>query len=71
METIEQFGLTVDLERLNFLSWYQNATQEDIEIARKNNAEKLDELIEKYKCDLEFMEIITGRDTAHRVLMGI
>ena len=41
--------ISVDLERENFLMWYKLATPEDIEVARNNNKEKLDEMIDKYK----------------------
>ncbi|HHT9137364.1 MAG TPA: hypothetical protein ACFYEK_09005 [Candidatus Wunengus sp. YC60] len=49
-----------NLERSNFLAWYPTATREEIEMARKNNPGKLDELIEKYKHDLEMWEILNG-----------
>lgn len=47
-----------DLERLNFLTWYQCATQDDIELGRKNNSEKFHELLDKYKYDLAFMSAV-------------
>lgn len=50
--------LTEDLERLNFLFWYRNATPEDMEIARRNNAEKLEEFMEKYKTDISLLSIL-------------
>ena len=49
-----------NLERLNFLAWYPTATPEEIEIARRNNPGKLEELIEKYKYDLDMWELING-----------
>lgn len=57
-EELDDF--TENLERLNFLSWYRDATPEDMEIARRNNAEKLDELMDKYKTDITFMSILQG-----------
>lgn len=53
--------LNENLERLNFIRWYADATPEDLEIARRNNAERLDEMIEKYKYDIELMCLIYGR----------
>lgn len=45
-----------DLEKVNFLAWIKKATTEDLRLARENNAEKLDELINKYSKELEFVE---------------
>ena len=52
----------VDLERMNFLEWYRTATLEDLSVARKNNAVKLDELKKKYAKEVELMDIV-GRWT--------
>lgn len=49
--------LAENLERMNFIAWYRNATPEDMELARKNNSEKLDELMERYKYDVAFLAI--------------
>ncbi|GJQ23594.1 hypothetical protein BIY37_04675 [Candidatus Brocadia sapporoensis] len=54
-------ALEEDLERLNFIAWYSAATPEDLELARQNNAEKLDELIVKYKHNLELNCLVYGR----------
>lgn len=48
-----------DIEKANFLLWYRDATAEEIAIARKNNSQKLDELIEKYKTELELFRLQT------------
>ncbi|MDN3515341.1 MAG: hypothetical protein NG747_13215 [Candidatus Brocadia sp.] len=50
-----------NLERLNFVHWYSTATPEDLELARKNNAEKLDKMIEKYKYDFELSVLMYGQ----------
>lgn len=42
-----------DMERQNFLMWYKLATMKDIEVARKHNKKKLDELIDKYKEEIK------------------
>lgn len=54
------FDFDTDMERMNFLTWYQGATQADIELARKNNSEKLNELLDKYKYDIAFVCGIGG-----------
>ena len=51
-----------DIERMNFLAWYRGATVEEIAIARRNNAAKLDELKKKYAHEIELMDIV-GRGT--------
>ena len=51
-------GETIDLEKMNFLAWYCMATAEDMVVARRNNAAKLDELKEKYRNDVEFLDIV-------------
>jgi hypothetical protein len=65
-------GELYDLERMNFLSWYRDATVEEIAIARRNNAEKLDALTRKYEAEINLMEIIMPprRDTERRVHTG-
>lgn len=61
-------GEKIDLERMNFLSWYRDATVEDLVIARRNNAAKLDELTRKYEADINLMEIILSpRKTGSRI----
>ena len=56
------------IEWRNFLAWYQDATVEEIAIARRNNAAKLDELTRKYAKEIDLMEIILPRrDTERRV----
>ena len=50
-------NLCDNLERSNFLMWIQYATQDDIEVARKHNTEKLDELFEKYKTEIDYIKI--------------
>ena len=57
---MEKINDPVDLERWNFLAWYPRATPEDIALARKNNSEKLDELIRKYAHELELMKTMYG-----------
>src|SRR5574340_679086 len=47
---------TKDLEKLNFLLWYSKATPEDLAMARKNSAERLNEMMKKYEYDLKLME---------------
>lgn len=47
-----EIDVDIDLERMNFLSWYQDATPEDIKTAWKNNAKKLEEMMEKYKYEI-------------------
>ncbi len=47
-----------DLEKMNFLAWYRTATVEEIEIARRNNAAKLDELTRKYASEIAMMDIV-------------
>lgn len=47
-----------DIERMNFLAWYRDATVEEIAIARRNNAAKLDELKRKYAKEIDLMEVI-------------
>src|SRR5574343_1614528 len=49
-------NLCDNLERSNFLVWIQYATQDDIEVARKHNTEKLDELFEKYKTEIGYIQ---------------
>ena len=56
-------GEIVDLERMNFVAWYRGATVEEIAIARRNNAVKLDELKKKYAAEIELIDIV-GRGTA-------
>ena len=62
-------AFTEDLEKLNFLSWYQKATPEDLVMAMKNNAKKLDELLRKYKRELELMKIFERLSTTPPALM--
>lgn len=45
-----------ELERHNFLFWYDRATEEDLRIARINNAEELDRLLLEYKEDIEAIQ---------------
>lgn len=54
-------GELYDLERMNFLSWYRDATVEEIITARRNNAAKLDELTRKYAKEVDFIEILLPR----------
>ena len=51
-----------DIEKMNFVAWYRDATVEEIAIARRNNAAKLDELKKKYAAEIELMDIV-GRGT--------
>lgn len=53
-------GEEIDLERMNFLAWYRDATVEEITIARRNGADRLDALKEKYAAEIELMDIING-----------
>lgn len=50
-----------DLEKMNFLDWYRDATEEDLAIARKNNGKKLDHLIRKYAREIEWLWVFHGK----------
>ena len=50
-----------DIEKMNFVAWYRDATVEEIAIARRNNAAKLDELKKKYAAEIELMDIVGRR----------
>lgn len=48
----------VNLERVNFFNWFLMATPLDLEVARKNNGEKFDKLMQKYKEEVKLLSII-------------
>lgn len=61
-----------DIEKMNFIAWYRDATVEEIAVARRNNAAKLDELTRKYEAEINLMEIIMPprRDTGRHAPFG-
>lgn len=57
-----------DIEKMNFIAWYRDATVEEIVIARRNHAAKLDKLTRKYAEEIDLIEtILPRRDTELRV----
>lgn len=50
-------GELMDIDKVNFLAWYRDATVEEIAVARRNNSAKLDELTRKYEAEINLMEI--------------
>ncbi len=61
-EMLGELNEIADIEKMNFLAWYRDATVEEIAIARRNNAAKLDELKKKYAAEIALMDVV-GRRT--------
>lgn len=59
------------LEMSNFLLWCQNATTEDISIAKKNNLAKLRELVNKYRYHLDFIFTAFCRDEIRKEVFDL
>ena len=51
-----------DIEKMNFLAWYRGATVEEMAIARRNNAAKLEELKKKYASEAAIIDAIRGAE---------
>lgn len=50
-----------DIEKMNFLAWYRDATVEEIAIARRNGADRLDALRKKYAKEIGLIDIVGRR----------
>lgn len=55
-----------DQERDNFVHWYTRATQEELDLARKNNPEKFDELLLKYRLEVRTALVFKGQAETRR-----
>ncbi|WKZ15527.1 MAG: hypothetical protein QY317_16660 [Candidatus Jettenia caeni] len=55
MKNNKELRYPYDFEKVNFLNWYRDATEEELAIARKNNGKRLDHLLKKYAREIKWL----------------